>query len=443
MFLDYLKGNFMITDIQKYLSQFYQGTKNPNLETMKYFTKKLNHPEDEFKIIHIAGTNGKGSVTEMVCRVLIEQGYTVGKYMSPHLIKFNERICVNNVQISDEELLEFINKKEPLINDCNLHFGKPPTFFEITTTLALWYFKIKKCDFVVLETGLGGTYDCTNIVNPVVSIINSISYDHMSILGNTLPEIAENKAGIIKPNSNTVYMSQEKEVDDVIKKHCMSQNNSLHLLKQDDITNYSYTQEYQTFTYKNYKNIDINLKGIKQVKNATLTLECMNILSDLGYKLEEEKTRKALRNVVHKGRFEQISTNPTIIYDGGHNEEAIKNFKHSVEMYYKDAKKVYLICSLKSKDHKTILKELLEDINATFIVHDGIKSSEGKTLNFTSKEVLYDEALNINKNANVLKMDLLDSLKYVEQNFKDRVVFIIGSFYIYGAVADYLANLKV
>ena len=206
MFLDYLKGNFMITDIQKYLSQFYQGTKNPNLETMKYFTKKLNHPEDEFKIIHIAGTNGKGSVTEMVCRVLIEQGYTVGKYMSPHLIKFNERICVNNVQISDEELLEFINKMEPLINDCNLHFGKPPTFFEITTTLALWYFKIKKCDFVVLETGLGGTYDCTNIVNPVVSIINSISYDHMSILGNTLPEIAENKAGIIKPNSNTVYM---------------------------------------------------------------------------------------------------------------------------------------------------------------------------------------------------------------------------------------------
>lgn len=114
----------------------------------------------------------------------------------------------------------------------------------------MWYFKIKKCDFVVLETGLGGTYDCTNIVNPVVSIINSISYDHMSILGNTLPEIAENKAGIIKPNSNTVYMSQEKEVDDVIKKYCMSQNNSLHLLKQDDITNYSYTQEYQTFTYK-------------------------------------------------------------------------------------------------------------------------------------------------------------------------------------------------
>ena len=195
----------MITDVQKYLSQFYQGTKNPK-ETMKYFTKKLNHPEDEFKIIHIAGTNGKGSVTEMVCRVLIEQGYTVGKYMSPHLIKFNERICVNNVQISDEELLEFINKMEPLINDCNLHFG----FFEITTTLALWYFKIKKCDFVVLETGLGGTYDCTNIVNPVVSIINSISYDHMSILGNTLPEIAENKAGIIKPNSNTVYIHKKK-----------------------------------------------------------------------------------------------------------------------------------------------------------------------------------------------------------------------------------------
>ena len=97
----------MITDVQKYLSQFYQGTKNPNLETMKYFTKKLNHPENEYKIIHIAGTNGKGSVTEMVCRVLIEQGYTVGKYMSPHLIKFNERICVNNVQISDEEKISY------------------------------------------------------------------------------------------------------------------------------------------------------------------------------------------------------------------------------------------------------------------------------------------------------------------------------------------------
>ena len=433
----------MISNVQKFLSQFYQGTKNPNLQTMKYLCKILDNPENSYKIIHIAGTNGKGSVTEMVNKILIEQGYTVGKYISPHLIRYNERICVNNIEISDEELLDLLNKIEYMIDECNLRFGKYPTFFEITTTIALLYFKIKKCDFVVLETGLGGTYDCTNIVNPIVSIINSISFDHMSILGNTLVEIAENKAGIIKPNSNTVYMSQGIEVDDIIKEHCNINNNSLHLLKKTDIHDYSYDKNFQIFSYKNYKDIRINLKGIKQVKNAALTLECMNILIDSGIKINEKNIRDALKNVIHKARFEVIYRNPTIVFDGGHNEEAIKNFKHSVNMYYKDEKRVYLVCSLKTKDYKTILKELLEDKDATFILHDGIKSSEGKTLNFTEKEILYEEALKINKNSNVLKMELFDALKFVKQKYKDNIIFIIGSFYIYGTVLRYLNNSNI
>ena len=258
-------------DIEKYLSNFYRGTKNPNLKVMKFLMEEFNHPENKLKAIHIAGTNGKGSVTEMITNVLIKEGYTVGKFISPHLIHYNERISVNNNNISDIEMEELINIINPSIKKYNFENDIPVTLFELETTMALLYFKEKNCDFVVLETGLGGLYDCTNIINhPLVSVITSIGYDHMNILGNTLPEIAYQKAGIIKENSNTVICNQESEVDNVFINECKRKNNILHIIKKTDISNYSFDNNFQYFDYKNYNNIIINLKGKVQVQNGSI-----------------------------------------------------------------------------------------------------------------------------------------------------------------------------
>ena len=218
-------------DVNEYLKNFYKGTKNPSLKAMQYFMDKYNNFEKHMKFIHIAGTNGKGSCTEIIANILQKQGYKVGKFISPHLIRYNERISINGKEISDEEMLKLIEELKPLIDEYNKIEEVNITLFELETTMALLYFYRNNVDFVVLETGLGGLYDCTNIITkPLVSIITSIGYDHMHILGNTLAEIAYQKAGIIKDNSNTVIFQTVPEVDNVFIKQCENKNNILHIV---------------------------------------------------------------------------------------------------------------------------------------------------------------------------------------------------------------------
>ena len=432
----------MITNIETYLSQFYQGTKDPTLNAMKYLAEKFNHPENLYKVIHIAGTNGKGSTTEMFANVLQKQGYIVGKYISPHLIKFNERICVNQKQIEDKELLEILNQLEPVVQKCEEHFQKKATFFEVTTMVAFIYFAKMKCDFVVLETGLGGTYDCTNIVKPEISIITSIGYDHMKILGNSLEEIAENKAGIIKQDSETIMIKQQETVNQVFIKKCKEKNNKLHLLQENDAKNIKYDEQLQTFDYQERENIQINLKGKKQIHNALLVIKGVDILKEKGYQITEKALREGLKTVIHKARFEKISEKPTIIYDGAHNEEAILNFQNSVKMYAKDKKRVYIFSALERKEYNKILKILLEDEKATFIFHDGITENQSKDFHYVSHEELRKEAVKLTNNKQLYAMTLEEALQIVNEKYKDAVVFIVGSFYLYGTVIEILNKIQ-
>ena len=171
-------------DIEEYLANFYKGTKKPSLDGMQYFMEEYNNFQNEMKFIHIAGTNGKGSCTEMISNILINQGYKVGKFISPHLIRYNERISINGCEISDEEMSDLIEELIPKIDKYNKTNYTNITLFELITIMALLYFYRNNVDFVVLETGLGGLYDCTNIIsNPLASIITSVGYDHMHILG--------------------------------------------------------------------------------------------------------------------------------------------------------------------------------------------------------------------------------------------------------------------
>lgn len=354
--------------------------------------------------------------------------------MSPHLIKYNERISVQNKNITDSEMEDLINRIEPKIQKYNSQNDMKVTLFELETTMSLIYFKEQKCDFVVLETGLGGLYDCTNIVTPLISVITSIGCDHMNILGNSLVEIAKQKAGIIKPNSKTVFaISDNEEVNDIIVKTCNEKNNKLYIVDSKNISNYSYDNKFQKFDYKNYKNIVINLKGKKQLLNSSIVIECCEVLNNMGYKILESNLRDALKAIIHKARFEELYKKPIIIFDGAHNEPAIANFKESVNMYYKNNEKVFIISILKTKDYKSILKELLKDEKSIFIFTDG----NSKEL-YVSKDELLKTAKEYTKNKDLYTKALEDAIDFSIENYKEKVVFFVGSFYIYGNVVEKL-----
>lgn len=415
-------------NIERYLSSFFKGTKEPSLNAMKYFMEEFKHPEKQLKCIHIAGTNGKGSVTEMMSNILIKNGYKVGKFISPHLEKYNERITINNKEITNNEMEELIKEMQPKIEKYNKENDINVSLFELETTMALIYFYRNKVDLVVLEVGLGGLYDCTNIVMPIISVINSISYDHMQILGNTLEEIAVQKAGIIKENSQTVYFEQEHKINNIIKEKCREKNNILHEIKKENIKNYSYNNEFQKFDYKLYKEVLVNLKGKKQIQNAAICLECCDILKEKGYKLEAKKIKEGVSTVIYRGRFEKIHENPDIIYDGGHNLQAIENLKETINMYYKERKKVFIIQILKTKDYKSVLNELVDE-EAEYIFTNGNDEKR-----FVSKLELFENAKSLNRNENLKVMELKDAIKFAKDNLADEVVFVVGSFYVYGTV---------
>lgn len=421
-------------NIQEYLQNFYRGTKEVSLDGIRFLMEEFNHPEKKLKVIHIAGTNGKGSCTEMMANILTKAGYKVGKYISPHLINYNERISIGSKNITDEEIEDLIKRIESKVDEYNNIKSKKITYFELLTTMAFIYFYENNCDFVVLETGLGGLYDCTNLVEPIVSIITSVGYDHMRILGNTLEEIAEQKAGIIKQNSETIFVLQdEQEVNEIIQKTALNKNNILHLINKTDISNYSYNIDFQKFDYKNYKDILINLKGIKQIYNASICIECTDILINKSYNISEEALREGLKTVVHKARFETVNNNPLIIFDGAHNKPAIDNFINSVQMYYKSNKKVYIISILKTKDYDTIIKELVKDKDSIYIFTDGNNKTR-----YVPKEELFETAKKYTLSNNLYTYDLEGAIKLSKEKYKDYVIFIVGSFYIYGTVIHFL-----
>ena len=257
------------------------------------------------------------------------------------------------------------------------------------------------------------------------------------LMGRSLEEIAIQKAGIIKQNSNTVVFENNDEIDKIFKDICMQKNNKLYLIKKTDITNYSYDTEYQYFDYDNLKNIKVNLKGLVQINNASICIKTMEILNNLGYKIREESIRKGLSTVIHRGRMEEICKNPLIIYDGGHNEPAIKNLLNSVNMYYKDLNRTYIISILKRKDYETMLELLFSDEKASFILTSGNDKER-----YASAEELYKVAIKYKRENQKIKIKSLEeAIKEIKrENRQNTVNFVIGSFYVYGDVIKYIGN---
>lgn len=429
-------------DINEYLKRFDKFTKDPTLEAMYFLLEKFDNPQNKVKIIHVAGTNGKGSVCEMLNRILVDLKYTVGKFISPQLIKFNETITVNDKEISDDEVSKILEKLSIYIDEYNLNHEIKVKWFEVITSVALIYFAQKKCDFVILETGLGGTTDCTNVVNSMISIIVSVGLDHVDILGNNIVDIAKHKAGIIKNNSDVIYLRREndKEVLDVIENKCKSTNSKLHLVTKEDCLDYKYDGNLQYFTYKNLKDIPVNLKGKKQIYNSTICLKAVEILREKGYKIENTIIINSLKNVIHRARFEKLLDNPEIIYDGAHNKPAIENLIETIDQYYLDKEKIFIVSILGTKDYKTIVKKLVQKYNNDeFYFTDGVSDRK-----FIDSSELMKVAKENNENGIYNSGELVKTINNVTKKYRNsnKIIFIIGSFYIYKEVVDTIDKIK-
>lgn len=333
------------------------------LQRIQKLCDYMGNPEKELKVIHVAGTNGKGSTTTFISSILMAQGYRVGIYTSPYLERFTERIKINNEEISKEDVAKYVTYLVPIINEVSDEIIGNPTQFEIITAMAFKYFKDKGTDYVVLEVGLGGRMDSTNVVDSLLSVITTISYDHMRILGNTLGQIAFEKAGIIKKNRPLVMYPQVQEAEQVILKKAREEGSKVYRVDglSYDITSSSLKgMDFNvTGTYR-YDNVHIGLVGEFQVKNAMTAIVAAEALRDLGCKIDRKSIYEGLRNARWPGRFELLKDEPCIIIDGAHNVEGIRSTSDTIRKYFPDGR-ILVVCGiLADKQYDDMVKELVE-----------------------------------------------------------------------------------
>lgn len=347
-----------------YINSIERFGSRPGLVRVQNLLRRLGNPEKNLKVIHVAGTNGKGSVSTMISYILEKSGYDVGMYTSPHLENYNERIKINNKDISDEEFATAGEKIIKACQECVENNEEHPTVFEFLTAMALLYFDEQSVDFVVLEVGLGGRYDATNVIeNPLLSVITSISMDHMDVLGDSIESIAFEKAGIIKKNCSTVLFFPNNKVYNIIKSVCESLNSQLYYVSDMHIQNVRHSIEGITFSintdFYSYKDLKVSLIGEHQIYNTALVLLAVEVLRNKGIEISEENVRIGLEECYWPGRLEIVGKNPLVLLDGAHNEEGALALAKAFEQYFHDQNITLLIGVLKDKPYELMLKQLL------------------------------------------------------------------------------------
>ncbi|WP_173916003.1 folylpolyglutamate synthase/dihydrofolate synthase family protein [Halobacillus sp. Marseille-Q1614] len=335
----------------------------PGLKRMQWMLEQLGHPEKKLRAIHVAGTNGKGSTVSFLRNLLQKQGYSIGTFTSPYIVKFNERMSIDGEAIADYELAMLADKVKPLVEKLRGSEIGEPTEFETITVMAFLYFADKAVDFTIVETGLGGRYDSTNVITPILSIITNIGKDHMSILGNTYEKIAFEKAGIIKPEVPVLTAVTQAEALSVIKKEA-EQNNSLLFLyqkhfKSEHIASTHRGEEFK-FQMADYVSPSMTspLKGLHQVNNASLALAAAELLIDQGFLIQRTFYPEGIGSTFWPARFETIKREPVVIIDGAHNEEGTEALANTLKQHY-NGRTIYLLyAALADKPAGKMLNQL-------------------------------------------------------------------------------------
>ncbi len=378
---------------------------NLGLERVQQLLNCFGNPQDNIKCAHVAGTNGKGSTCAMLASVLTKAGYKTGLYTSPHLLEYTERIQINNQEISSEDFAEIIFK---VVNCCDRQ-EIPATEFEILTTAAFIYFFEQKVNIAIIETGLGGRLDATNIIkSPELSIITSIDLDHTARLGDSIEKIAYEKAGIIKTSVPVITLEDNKGLN-VIK------NKALKTLSPVFLTN-----------YKDLNNIETGLKGLWQKKNLSLVLKAVDLLRDKGFAISEVDLKNGLKNAKWTGRFQFIE-NKNIIIDAAHNPSGAKALKSSLDSYFPNLPRIFIYSSLNTKDFKGVVKTLFEKNDRVIITKPRSSAAiEPEVIkNYIDKHKLCSESFLTQTTEEALKL-------YQQLHKNDDLMIFTGSIYTIG-----------
>ncbi len=352
IFIDREYGDIMnYSEAREYLRQVRGYGSHPGLEVIKELLKRLGDPQDDLKIVHICGTNGKGSTIAFLESILLKAGYSVGKFCSPAVFKYREIIRFNDEYISKDDMAEILTEIKAVCDEMKKDF-RHPTIFEVETAMALLYFKKKSPDMVLLECGMGGLEDATNVTKTaLLNIFTTISMDHMNFLGDTLEKIAKTKAGIIKNKANVVVANQSEAVIDIIKNEAKLKDARVTVAgkpRNISVMGYKTKYEYQSSNGRNFK-VVLNAMGTYQITNSILAIEAAIALENNGFKLRDY-IEEGLLNAVWNGRLEIVNRNPLVVIDGAHNEDAVVELKKSLDSYFTNKRITFIMGVLADKD---------------------------------------------------------------------------------------------
>ena len=413
---------------------------NQNNEKLKKIYELLGKPCENKKIVHIAGTNGKGSTATFLENIFFAAGYSVAKFTSPHILRFNERILVNKEMISDEDVVKYCEAVMNVLEENGLQIN----FFEIATFVALLYFKEKNPDFIFLETGLGGRYDATNIVKSTIAAITNVSFDHVALLGNSLEKIADRKAGIIKNRQLCIYAQNLAELEEAVKRETDNSVNVLEKYKgfQAELDNQNYKTIVKIIENENVKKSE----NIKKINNNKNNLEKTFVLPLFGkfqannfliayeiakiYGINDKVIQKGLDEISLAGRFEIFSKNPATILDVAHNDDSVKVLTENLNELFKDDEVIFVLSVLGTKDIANIFKRILEKNYKIFItslkeVTYGLSAEEIKknleNSNISTKNIIFEDDILLAYNQ-AKEMVLKKDNSY-------KAIVVCGSFY--------------
>lgn len=384
--MTYKEARVYLDNVSKYGSVL-------GLDTIRNLLHELGDPQESLSFIHIAGTNGKGSVLAYLSSVFQSAGYRTGRYVSPTVIGYLERIQIDGRWISEDVFAELVEEVQRAVARMEAEGQQSPTVFEMETAIAFLYFKKMHCDLVVLEAGLGGILDATNIVSNVkAAVFASVSRDHMGILGDTLKEIAENKAGIIKPGCKVISAPQEPEVCDVIKKYAEKKNCPVIFVQPDQIQVIKESYKEQAFDYREMKNLTIHLAGKHQLGNAAAACEAAQALQ-----VSEAAIREGLGKAEWIGRLTPICETPLFFVDGAHNADAAKRLRESIEAYFPGKRLICIMGVFQDKEYPVIAETMLPLMKQVYTVElpDRNRTLDAEILKQTLQETAEKSGISV------------------------------------------------
>ncbi len=403
----------------------------PGLDRIKELCEKIGNPQKDLKFIHVGGTNGKGSFCSMLSCVLRSAGYKTGLYTSPYVLRFNERMQIDGVPISDERLSELCERVKPIAESMN----DKPTEFELITAIAFLYFKEEQTDVVVLEVGMGGRLDATNVIQTqILSVITGIALDHTAYLGNTIEEIAAEKAGIIK-HAPTLYGGEDEKARAVIENRACECGVRFSCVDYSKLTVKEASLNGAVFDYKGRRDVEISLLGLYQPKNAAIVIDAVDALNNVGLNISDDALYRGLKNARWPARFEIVSRNPLIIFDGAHNPQGICAALESIRAYFDTG--VHIITGvLKDKDYEFIAKKLATVAEfATTLTPSNPRALEA------CRYARLLESLGVPSEA---KASVEEALQFAIDKAKkeNRALICLGSLYTYAEVIEALNNRR-